>query len=148
MKPIAFVLSTLLTALAIDASANDAPPLRFLTFVFAQKEITVTAGTKIVWTSRDETTHTIGPTDDGLAPKAMDINDRFECTSASNVLFNCISALHPIMIDPGFAEGAPPSPAAQQSGHSRYATPLTVEAISNSDDRETSRFARLPADVK
>ena len=100
MKLIAFVLCTVLMAIAIDASAIEAPSTQFLKFAFGPKEITVTAGSKIVWTNHDETVLTIFAADKSLSSKTMDTNDRFEYTFASGSDLNYLSILPASMIDP------------------------------------------------
>lgn len=97
MKPFAFALGVVLMALAIDASAIDAPSIQIEKFAFAPKEITVTPGTKIVWTNHDETPHTIIASDTTFKSKAMDTDDRFEYTFVSEGDFSYFCSLHPFM---------------------------------------------------
>jgi plastocyanin len=97
MKLFAFALGTVAIAFAIDASASDTPSIQIQKFAFAPKEITVTPGTKIVWTNNDETPHTIIAADKSFASKAMDTDDRFEFTFTSEGDFNYFCTLHPFM---------------------------------------------------
>ena len=82
-KSFALVVGAILMGLAIDASASDAPSIQIEKFAFAPKEITVTPGTKIVWTNHDETPHAIIASDKTFKSKAMDTNDHFEYTFLS-----------------------------------------------------------------
>ena len=66
-------------------------------FVFAPKEITVAPGTTVTWINRDETPHTIRATDMAFASKAMDTDDRYEFTFASEGDFSYFCTLHPFM---------------------------------------------------
>jgi len=66
-------------------------------FVFAPKEITVAPGTTVTWINRDETPHTIRATDIAFASKAMDTDDRYEFTFASEGDFSYFCTLHPFM---------------------------------------------------
>jgi len=97
MKLFAFAFGAALTALAIDASASDAPSVEILKFAFAPKEITVTPGTKVIWTNHDETPHQINATDKSFGSKAMDTNDHFEYTFTSEGDFSYFCTLHPFM---------------------------------------------------
>jgi plastocyanin len=97
MKPFALALGAVLMALAIDASAIDAPSIQIEKFAFAPKEITVTPGTKITWTNHDETPHTIIASDQSFKSKAMDTDDHFEYTFVSEGDFSYFCSLHPFM---------------------------------------------------
>jgi len=97
MKLSAFAFGVVLTALAINASANDAPAVEIHKLAFAPKEITVTPGTKVIWTNHDETPHQINATDKSFASKAMDTDDQFEYTFTSEGDFTYFCTLHPFM---------------------------------------------------
>ena len=98
----AFVLA-LCAAFAIPAifvsAATPAPTvdLNIAKFAFAPKEITIAPGTKIVWTNRDETPHTVTSTDKSFASKGLDTDDKFEHTFASEGDFGYICTVHPFM---------------------------------------------------
>ena len=96
MKPLAVVFA-LLVALAINARATETPSIEIHKFAFAPKEITVTPGTKIVWTNHDETPHTIIAADKSFTSKAMDTDYHFEYTFASEGDFSYFCSLHPFM---------------------------------------------------
>ena len=81
---------------AANALAADAPAIEIKKFVFVPNEITVKPGTKIVWTNRDETPHAIAG-DGGIKSKAMDTDDRFEYTFATEGDFHYFCTLHPFM---------------------------------------------------
>ena len=61
------------------------------------KEITVAPGTRIVWTNRDETPHTVTSNDKSFASKGLDTDDKFEHTFASEGDFAYICTVHPFM---------------------------------------------------
>lgn len=94
---VAFVFGCILTSLAIDASATQAPTVEIVKFAFSPKEITVAAGTKIVWTNHDETPHTIIANDGTFVSKGMDTNDHFEFTFNKEGDFSYFCTLHPFM---------------------------------------------------
>ena len=97
MKLSSFPLACALLALAHGACAREMPTIEIQKFAFTPKEITVTPGTKIVWTNRDETPHTIIAADKSFASKAMDTDDHFEFTFASEGDFSYFCSLHPFM---------------------------------------------------
>jgi plastocyanin len=93
----------LCAALAMPAIfATAAPPLptvdiKIEKFAYGPKEITVAPGTKIVWTNRDETPHTVTGNDKSFASKGLDTDDKFEHTFASEGDFTYICTVHPFM---------------------------------------------------
>ena len=91
------ICGSLLLALAIDASAVEPKSIEIKKFVFTPKEITVQPGTTIVWTNKDETPHTIIASDGSFQSKAMDTDDRYEHTFASEGDFGYLCTLHPYM---------------------------------------------------
>jgi plastocyanin len=83
---------------AICAAATPtATAVEIKKFAFAQKEITVAPGTKITWTNRDETPHTVSSTDKSFASKGLDTDDTFEHTFATEGDFSYFCTLHPYM---------------------------------------------------
>ena len=79
------------------SAATPAVDLNIAKFAFAPKEITVAPGTKIVWTNRDETPHTVTSNDKSFASKGLDTDDKFEHTFASEGDFAYICTVHPFM---------------------------------------------------
>jgi len=73
------------------------PSVEISKFAFTPKEITVTPGTKVIWTNHDETPHTVSAVDKGFMSKALDTDDRFEYTFASEGDFSYFCTLHPFM---------------------------------------------------
>ena len=90
----AFALTAIFVSAATPASTVD---LNIAKFAFAPKEITIAPGTKLVWTNRDETPHTISASDKTFLSKAMDTDDRYEYTFASEGDFSYFCTLHPFM---------------------------------------------------
>src|SRR5258708_6980648 len=84
----ALVLCAAFAVPAIFAAAAPSAPtvdLNIAKFAFAPKEITIAPGTKIVWTNRDETPHTVTS------------NDKFEHIFTSEGDFGYICTVHPFM---------------------------------------------------
>ena len=80
--------------------AQAAPPAATVDiskFAYGPKEITIAPGTKIVWTNRDETPHTVTSNDKSFASKGLDTDDKFEHTFASEGDFSYICTVHPFM---------------------------------------------------
>jgi len=97
---LALLFSTALVTSAIFAAAAAPAPtvdLNIAKFAFAPKEITIAPGTKIVWTNRDETPHTVTSNDKSFTSKGLDTDDKFEHTFASEGDFNYICTVHPFM---------------------------------------------------
>lgn len=66
-------------------------------FAFNPKEITVAPGTRIIWTNRDDTPHTVSSRDKIFASKALDTDDKYEYTFATPGDFNYYCVVHPYM---------------------------------------------------
>jgi plastocyanin len=90
----AFVMPAIFATAASPAPAVD---LDITKFKFAPKEITIAPGTKIIWTNRDETPHTVTSNDKSFASKGLDTDDKFEHTFASEGDFSYICTVHPFM---------------------------------------------------
>ena len=94
----AFVLCATLVMPAIFAvAAPPAPTVDITKFTFVPKEITVVAGTRIIWTNHDGTPHTVTSNDKSFASKGLDTDDKFEHIFASEGDFTYFCTLHPFM---------------------------------------------------
>lgn len=95
---LAFCAALVMPAIfAVAASPAPAVDVNIVKFAYGPKEITVTPGTKIVWTNHDETPHTVTSNDKSFASKGMDTDDTFEHTFASEGDFIYICTVHPFM---------------------------------------------------
>ena len=90
----AFAMPAIFVAAATPPLIVD---LNIAKFAFAPKEITIAPGTKITWTNRDETPHTVTSKDKSFASKGLDTDDKFEHTFASEGDFSYICTVHPFM---------------------------------------------------
>jgi plastocyanin len=90
----AFVMPAILVAAAPPGPTVD---LNIAKFAYAPKDITIAPGTKIVWTNRDETPHTVTSNDKSFASKGLDTDDKFEHTFSSEGDFSYICTVHPFM---------------------------------------------------
>ena len=89
----AFVMPALLAAAAPSSTVD----INIAKFAFGPKEITIAPGTRIVWTNRDETPHTVTSNDKSFASKGLDTDDKFEHTFATEGDFSYICTVHPFM---------------------------------------------------
>jgi plastocyanin len=90
----AFVMPAIFAAAAPPDTTVD---VNIAKFAFGPKEITIAPGTKIVWTNRDGTPHTVTSNDKSFASKGLDTDDKFEHTFASEGNFTYYCTLHPFM---------------------------------------------------
>jgi plastocyanin len=93
----AFLLAGSLIAFGLRAGAVEPSSIAIEKFAFVPKEVTVPPGTTVVWTNHDETPHTVSSPANGFTSKAMDTDDRFEHTFASEGDFSYFCTLHPFM---------------------------------------------------
>jgi plastocyanin len=102
LGPLALVVCAALAVPTLRAAAAAAVPDRTVEldiskFAYAPKEITVEPGTKLVWTNRDGTPHTVTSADKSFASAGLDTGDKFEHTFAAEGDFNYICTVHPYM---------------------------------------------------
>jgi len=79
------------------AAGNPAAAVDITKFTFAPKELTVAPGTRVIWTNKDETPHTVTSNDKSFASKGMDTDDKFEHTFDREGDFDYICTVHPFM---------------------------------------------------
>ena len=90
----AFVMPAILAAAAEPATAVE---VKIAKFAYDAKEITVAPGTRVVWTNRDETPHTVTSNDKSFASKGLDTDDKFEHVFSKEGDFGYICTVHPFM---------------------------------------------------
>src|ERR1700751_5202150 len=83
--------------IAVAASPARTVEIDIAKFAYGPKEVTVSPGTRIVWTNHDETPHTVTSNDKSFGSKGLDTDDKFEHTFATEGDFNYICTLHPFM---------------------------------------------------
>ena len=86
-----------LVALHATAASPATVEVAIAKFAYGPKEITVQPGTKVVWTNRDETPHTVSSNDKSFASKGLDTDDQYEHTFATEGDFAYMCTLHPFM---------------------------------------------------
>jgi len=85
------------TLSAIAASPAATVTVDITKFTYAPKELTIAPGTRVVWTNKDETPHTVTSNDKSFASKGLDTGDKFEHTFAAPGKFDYICTVHPFM---------------------------------------------------
>lgn len=66
-------------------------------FTFNPQQITVKAGTTVVWTNHDDIPHTVTSSTQTFKSKALDTDDKFAFTFATPGRYEYFCALHPHM---------------------------------------------------
>jgi amicyanin len=88
----------LLVAIAIAAPVRaDETQVKIDNFTFNPQQITVKAGTTVVWTNGDDIPHTITSKAGIFKSKALDTDDKFSFTFATAGKYDYFCALHPHM---------------------------------------------------
>jgi len=67
-------------------------------FMYAPKDLTIAAGTKVTWVNDDQIPHTVVETNKVFRSGALDTNDHFSYVFDSPGVFEYFCALHPQMI--------------------------------------------------
>ncbi|HEX8740474.1 MAG TPA: cupredoxin family copper-binding protein [Casimicrobiaceae bacterium] len=92
---IGWVAFVALSPLAAAADATVTIDIR--SFAFTPKEVTVAPGTRVVWTNRDDTPHTVTATDHAFASPGLDTGDTFEHTFDAAGDYAYLCTVHPYM---------------------------------------------------
>ncbi len=89
----------MLVAAAIAASPARAADteVKIDNFTFNPQQITVKAGTTVIWLNHDDIPHTVTSTTQAFKSKALDTDDKFSFTFATPGTFKYFCALHPHM---------------------------------------------------
>lgn len=66
-------------------------------FSFAPQTLTIKAGTRVVWTNRDDTPHTVVQEDFAFRSKALDTDESFSSTFTKPGMYSYFCTIHPKM---------------------------------------------------
>lgn len=84
-----------------SAAAQDAKPataeVKIDNFSFAPATITVSAGTTVRWTNRDDIPHTVVSDDQSYQSKALDTDDEYTHTFTKPGTYSYFCSIHPHM---------------------------------------------------
>ncbi|OBG60233.1 MULTISPECIES: cupredoxin family copper-binding protein [unclassified Mycobacterium] len=86
--------STSVTAPAAPATGNQ---VNIDGFAFAPVTLTVTAGTTVTWTNRDEEPHTVAASDGSFHSPGMGTGATFTHTFTDPGTFDYVCSIHPMM---------------------------------------------------
>jgi plastocyanin len=91
-------LGTMALAVAMAAPARaDDVAMKIDNFTFNPQQITVKAGTTVIWTNGDDIPHTVTSKTGIFKSKALDTDDKFSFTFATPGTYAYFCALHPHM---------------------------------------------------
>ena len=95
-------MALLVVALGIGSIAHAAPPAKTVeirNFSFAPQTLTVAAGTKVVWTNRDDEPHLITSAGAQFAAShALDTSDSYAVTFSRPGTYAYYCSIHPMMV--------------------------------------------------
>lgn len=98
------VISVATTSPALAANAAKSAPAKPIVvdikdFAFAPKTLTVTAGTRVVWTNLDEEPHVVVSAGNQFATsQALDTSDSYAITFDHAGTYTYYCAIHPMMV--------------------------------------------------
>ncbi len=79
------------------ASEARAAAVTIHNFMFEPQVLTITAGTTVTWTNRDDSPHTIAEANQAFRSPALDTGDRFSHTFAAPGDFRYFCTIHSMM---------------------------------------------------
>ena len=96
------MIATLLLSAASPGSSAKAPQpasaeVKVNNFSFGPATLTVTAGTTVTWTNRDDIPHTIVSTDKVFKSKVLDTDEKFSFTFTKAGTYPYFCSIHPKM---------------------------------------------------
>jgi plastocyanin len=84
-------------AIAVSPARAADTEVKIDNFTFNPQQITVKAGTTVVWLNHDDIPHTVTSSTQAFKSKALDTDDKFSYTFATPGTFKYFCALHPHM---------------------------------------------------
>ncbi len=99
VAPLVLFAAMMIAAPLAVAAAPATRTVEIRNFAFEPREVTIAPGTRVVWTNRDETPHTVTSQ---AAPKVfasagLDTDDRFEFVFEHEGDFAYLCTVHPMM---------------------------------------------------
>jgi plastocyanin len=77
--------------------AAASPNVKIDNFSFGPATLTVSAGTTVTWTNRDDIPHTVVSTEGAFKSKAVDTDEKFSYTFAKPGTYSYFCSIHPKM---------------------------------------------------
>lgn len=102
VAPVLLALSLLLTGIAaLYASPQANPPssveVKIDNFSFGPQTVTISAGTTVTWTNRDDIPHTVVSNDGVFKSKVLDTDEKFSFTFTKAGAYPYFCSIHPKM---------------------------------------------------
>lgn len=95
------MIAVMLFALSPNVRANDQPSgqieVSIDNFSFGPQTLTVSAGTTVTWTNRDDIPHTVVSTDGVFKSKVRDTDEKFSYTFDKAGTYTYYCSIHPKM---------------------------------------------------
>jgi plastocyanin len=96
------IIAMLLLAASPSVTANDQPSaastdVKIDNFSFGPQTLTVSVGTTVVWTNRDDIPHTVVSTDGVFKSKVRDTDEKFSYTFSKAGTYPYYCSVHPKM---------------------------------------------------
>ena len=112
MKSIIFLIGLILGG--NSAWAGEPVNTQIKLFQFQPKDLTVTAGTAVIWTNGDDIPHSVVPTDGSFRSPALDTDDAFSHLFTTPGVYTYFCSIHPHMT--GKVVVLPPAETSQREG--------------------------------
>jgi plastocyanin len=80
-----------------DAQSTAETAIKIDNFSFSPSTVTITAGTTVRWTNRDDIPHTVVSEDKAFRSKALDTDEQFSYTFTKPGTYTYFCGLHPKM---------------------------------------------------
>src|SRR5262249_50623265 len=98
---VARVMAAVALLVGLSSSINaEQPPtaeVKIDNFSFGPATLTVTVGTTVTWTNRDDTPHKVVSTDDVFKSKVLGTDEKSSCTFSKAGAYPYFCSLHPKM---------------------------------------------------
>ncbi len=95
------MVSIALLSPGVMVSAQQAPPaavdVKVDNFSFGPATVTVSPGTTVTWTNRDDIPHTVVSTDGAFKSKVLDTDEKFSFTFSKPGTYPYFCSIHPKM---------------------------------------------------
>ena len=85
------------SSVSVNAEQAASPNVKIDNFSFGPATLTVSAGTTVTWTNRDDTPHTVAAKDRTFKSKVMDTDESYSFTFSTPGEYAYFCSLHPHM---------------------------------------------------
>ena len=90
-------MPTMSTAGDIPSAPATVNAVNISNFAFAPATVSVTAGTTVTWTNRDQIAHTVSDTQNGIASPVLNQSQTYSHTFTKPGTYHYICTIHPFM---------------------------------------------------